>query len=74
LRKCKNSSIDSSLGICYYLRDLNELNKFYEEINRVKTVSEDNFFIFLADCTPKYMKGSNEIKVIGNSIGTDDGF
>ena len=28
-RVCKASSIDPSIGLCYYIRDLNELNHFY---------------------------------------------
>jgi hypothetical protein len=59
LRKCKNTSIDSSLGICFYLRDLKELNKFYGEVNKIKDNSKDNFFIYVADTTPKYMKNNN---------------
>jgi cysteine protease ATG4 len=28
-RMCKKSSIDTSIGICFYLRDIEELNRFY---------------------------------------------
>lgn len=48
-RKCKNTSIDSSLGICFYLRDTAALNRFHVEINELKNSNVEDFFIFVAD-------------------------
>ena len=55
-RKCKKTSIDSSMGICFYLRDIKDLNTFYIEINKLKNEYIEDFFIFVADETPPYMK------------------
>jgi cysteine protease ATG4 len=35
-RKCKNTSIDPSLGICFYLPSLEDLNIFYQSIKKMK--------------------------------------
>ena len=61
-RKCKNTSIDSSLGICFYLRDVAEFNEFYRNINKLKNENPEDFFIFVADETPNYAKTKNTIK------------
>lgn len=65
LRKCNNTSIDSSIGISFYLRDLSQLKNFYKNIHKIRQENLENFFIFMADKTPKYAK--NMVKTIKNS-------
>lgn len=55
-RKCKNTAIDSSVGICFYLRDVGAFNRFYRQINKMKNDNYEDFFIFVADKTPSYIK------------------
>lgn len=55
-RKCKNTAIDSSIGICFYLRDIQSLNRFHSEISKMKAENYEDFFIFVADSTPSYIK------------------
>jgi cysteine protease ATG4 len=55
-RKCPNTSIDASLGVCFYIKDLQELNSFYDGIKQIKEKDSEGMFIFSADTTPNYMK------------------
>lgn len=55
-RKCANTAIDASLGICFYIKDLKSLNSFYDGIKRIKERDSDNMFVFASDTTPYYMK------------------
>lgn len=61
-RKCKNTAIDSSMGVCFYIRDVAELNSFYIHMNNLKNDNAEDFFIFVADETPVYMKTSKKKK------------
>ena len=62
-RKCKNTSIDSSMGICFYMRNIEELNNFHRSINKIKEENAEDFFIFVADETPSYMKANKKLKI-----------
>lgn len=55
-RKCHNTSIDASLGICFYIKDLKSLNNFYDGIKSIKKKDPQNMFVFTSDTTPYYMK------------------
>jgi cysteine protease ATG4 len=55
-RMCKSGSIDSSIGICFYLRGIKELNNFHRVMNKLKTECYEDFFIFMADEVPAYIK------------------
>ena len=55
-RKCKSTSIDSSIGVSFYLKNIKELNGLYRELNKIKDENSEDFFIFMADKTPSYAK------------------
>lgn len=59
-RKCKNTSIDSSIGISFYLSGIKELNGLHRELNKIKEENCEDFFIFMADKTPSYAKASKQ--------------
>jgi hypothetical protein len=55
------------------MRNIQELNKFYKEVQELKRENSDNLFIFVADKTPKYMM--NDIRKSGKeNEENDDGF
>lgn len=72
-RKCKNTAIDSSVGICFYIRDIAGFNRFYKEIHKLKNENYEDFFIFVADNTPNYIK-AHEIRSIQINTNKDDVF
>ena len=72
-RKCKNTAIDSSIGISFYLRDVAAFNRFYKEIHALKNENSEDFFIFVADKTPSYIK-AHEIRSIQINSSKDDVF
>lgn len=57
-RVCKAKSIDPSFGVCFYIRDLKELNTFYEQMYQIKGKCENDFFIWMNDTTPHYLTKS----------------
>lgn len=57
-RKCKKTAIDSSVGICFYFRNIKDLNIFYTQIQQLKKENNENFFIFVSDETPNYVKAA----------------
>ena len=42
--------------MCFYIKDLKDLNNFYDGIKRIKEKDSEGMFIFSADTTPNYMK------------------
>jgi hypothetical protein len=54
----KPKSIDPSFGICYYLRDFEELNSFYEQMKQCRSDHENEFFIWMNETTPHYLNKS----------------
>ncbi len=54
-RICKATSIDPSFGLCYYFRDLHELNCFYADMAHCRKRFEGEFFIWASDTTPQYL-------------------
>lgn len=55
-RKCRNTSIDSSIGVSFYLKGIKELNDFHRTLTKIKDENTEDFFIFMADKTPTYAK------------------
>ena len=55
-RKCKNTSIDSSIGISFYLKGVEELNNLHRALTKIKDENSEDYFIFMADKTPNYAK------------------
>ena len=55
-RKCKNTSIDSSIGVSFYLKNIKDLNCLYKDLNKIKDENSEDFFIFMAEKTPNYAK------------------
>lgn len=60
-RACRPKSIDPSFGMCYYLKDLEELNIFYREMNGCRSKYENDFFIWMNESTPNYLSKSIRI-------------
>ena len=57
-RICKAGSIDPSFGLCYYFRDLGELNRFYLEMGECRKRFEGELFIWASESTPQYLSKS----------------
>jgi|JI61114C2RNA_FD_contig_71_1431566_length_1189_multi_1_in_0_out_0_1 cysteine protease ATG4 len=45
-RSCRNSSIDPSIGVAFYLETLEDLDEFYDCMSRIKENDPEDFFIF----------------------------
>ena len=61
------------MGICFYLRDISELNQFYKDIHGLRKENYEDFFIFVADKTPSYIK-ADEIRSVQFTSTKDDVF
>jgi hypothetical protein len=70
---CKNTSIDPSVGIGFYLSSLEDLDELYETMTAIKESEPEDFFLFSSVETPEYMKPQeqNEDRSPENSGFTD---
>lgn len=62
-RKCRNTVVDSSMGISFYFRNIQEMNNFHKNLNKLKDENIEDFFIFVADETPVYIKDTTKVEI-----------